>query len=92
MVVSATSAASTSAKIDVVPALFYFHIPPPWSPLIENEKKIREQRIEGRCPHCGVLVTPGPKSEIGINDCIYMLSLTSWFAIYQKLNHLTSGF
>ena len=42
--------------------------------------------------HCGVLVTPGSKSEIGINDCIRMLSLTSWFVIYQKLNHLTSGF
>ena len=42
--------------------------------------------------HCGVQVTPGSKSETGINDCICMLSLTTWFVIYQKLNHLTSGF
>ena len=42
--------------------------------------------------HCGVQVTPGSKSEIGINDCIGMLSWTSWFVIYQKLNHLTSVF
>ena len=42
--------------------------------------------------HCGVLVTPSSKSEIGINDCIYMLNLTSWFVIYQNLNHLTSVF
>ena len=27
--------------------------------------------IELYCIHCGVLVTPRSKSEIGINDCIY---------------------
>ena len=41
--------------------------------------------------HCWVLVTPGLKSESGINDCISKLSLTL-FIIYQKSKHLLSVF
>ena len=44
--------------------------------------------LENWPQHCGVLVTSGSMSEIGINDCICMLRLTTLFVTYQELNHL----
>ena len=52
----------------------------------------REKIDMNKDTHCGVQVIPGSTSEIGINDCTCMLSLTSWFVICQKSNHVTSVF
>ena len=48
--------------------------------------------LENSPQHCGVLRMSGSQLEIGINDCICMLSWTPMFVMYQELNHSYGAF